>query len=497
MSGAALGKALGFLRELEIARLLGAGIVTDSYRGALSATLLPMLPMLGDLVPSAIINLHRQWQQEDRAPRMQGALCAVFLLIGILTAVLLTVFAAPWIGMMLSGFTGETRALTVRFLCVMALVAPASLALACLSATELSLGRTRIIVLRAAAQNVGVIVGISVLAMTGDVLAPAWGFVLGNYAIMLYGGTRLWLEGEISFTGVHPASMLEAGRVFFRNARPLMAIPIAEQVQQFVERLLASRLPSGTLASVDYARTLSETAQYLISLPLGSAILARDNTERAPIRQRVDAIVAPLLALMLPATVFLALFAPDLVRAIFARGAFDEAAVATTAAALRGIAGGLWAATLGWVLLSMVTAEGRSRAALLVMLLGYGTSILVNFVAAPALGPLGIGLAEAARGLAILGGAAAVLGCLDLLGRRLLFALVPVAMLALLGFGLLDYVESSLYRLASGMLLFGFGAVIWLAVALPQMRRSLWMRLLGRGAAGAGSPERPGFGELR
>ena len=438
MTGAVLGKALGFLREIEVARLLGAGIVTDSYRGAVSAALLPLLPLLGDLVPSTVITLHRRWQEEGRAPRMQGALCGVFLACGLLAAALLAVFAAPWTGLLLRGFSEEARKMTEDFLHVMGLVAPALTLLACLAATELSLARSRIVVLRAAAQNIGVMLGIAVMALTGDVLALAWGFVLGNYAVMLYGGVRLWREGEISLAGLRPGPMLEAGRTFFRHARPLLAIPVAEQAHQFVERLLASRLASGTLASVDYARTLSETAQYLVSLPLGYAMLSRDSGGRTPLRGRADAIIVPMLALLLPATIFLALFAPDIVRALLARGAFGDAAVASTAAALRGISAGLWAATLGWVLLSVVTAEGRGRAALTVMVLGYGMNILVNFALAPALGPAGIGLAEAARGLTLLAGAATALGCLDLLARRLLLAAPPAALLAILGVTVLE-----------------------------------------------------------
>lgn len=478
-SGAALGKALGFLRELEIARLLGAGIVTDSYRGAMSAVVMPLLPLLGDLVPATIITLHRRWQSEGRALRMQSALCAVFLAFGLLGAALLIACAAPWTELMLAGFSDEAKALTTDFIRVMALVAPALTLLACLAGTELSLGRSRITVLRAAAQNIGVMIGIAVMALTGEVLALAWGFVLGNHAVMLYGGIRLWREGEIGVGCLRCGAMAEAGRTFFGLARPLLTIPVAEQVHQFVERLLASRLAPGTLASVDYARTLSETAQYLVSLPLGYALLSRDTEQHSPVRGRADAIIVPMLALLLPGALFLALFAPDIIHVALARGAFGEAAVASTAAALRGIATGLWAATLGWVLLSMATAEGRSKAALVVMVAGYAANILVNVALAGTLGPAGIGLAEAARGLTLLIGAALALGCLGLLLRRVLQALPPALLVAGLGLLVLQLDAAPLARLALGGLAFGLAAGLWLAVVLPEARRIAWARLRG------------------
>ena len=479
-SGAALGKALGFLRELEIARLLGAGIVTDGYRGAMSAVLLPLLPLLGDLVPATIIKLHRRWQSEGRALRMQSALCAVFLSFGLLGAALLMAFAAPWTELMLAGFGDDAKALTVDFIRIMALVAPALTLLACLAGTELSLGRSRITVLRAASQNIGVMIGIAVMAMTGEVLALAWGFVLGNHAVMLYGSIRLWREGEIGIACLRLGAMAEAGRTFFGLARPLLAIPVAEQAHQFVERLLSSRLAPGTLASVDYARTLSETAQYLVSLPLGYALLSRDSEQQSPARGRADAIIVPMLALLLPGTIFLALFAPDIIHVALARGAFGESAVASTAAALRGIAAGLWAATLGWVLLSMATAEGRSKSALIVMVAGYGTNILVNFALAETLGPAGIGLAEAARGLTLLIGAALALGCFGLLLRRVLQAIPPAMAIAAIGLAVLHIDAPPLARMALGGVVFGMGCGTWLAVVLPEARRIVWARLRRR-----------------
>ena len=49
--GALFGKLLGFVRELEMARLIGAGALADSLRGALTAVLLPINPLQGELRP--------------------------------------------------------------------------------------------------------------------------------------------------------------------------------------------------------------------------------------------------------------------------------------------------------------------------------------------------------------------------------------------------------------------------------------------------------------
>ena len=47
MIGALLGKALGFVREIQLAKHLGANLVADSLRGAMVAVLMPIAPLQG------------------------------------------------------------------------------------------------------------------------------------------------------------------------------------------------------------------------------------------------------------------------------------------------------------------------------------------------------------------------------------------------------------------------------------------------------------------
>lgn len=52
MGGALAEKLLGFAREIVMARMLGAGIVADAFRGAVTAVLQPIAPLQGDIVPA-------------------------------------------------------------------------------------------------------------------------------------------------------------------------------------------------------------------------------------------------------------------------------------------------------------------------------------------------------------------------------------------------------------------------------------------------------------
>lgn len=471
ISGAVLGKLLGFLREIEMARLVGASLVADSFRGALTAVLLPVAPIQSDSVPSVLIPLHRDWEAAGEAPARSAALALLVTLVGVVAACAVWLLAAPWVGLLVGQFDAEAQALTVRFVRVMSLALPASVLTAVLGSIEIARGRSRIAAIRASVQNIGMMAGIAAMALLGQPLAIGWGFVAAFNLIAAYALLTLRREGALALHGVGPVMLAEVGLVFWRRFRPLLGIPVAEQGNILLERMLASGLAVGALASLDYARTLTETAFYLISQPIGFVVLTRAAGRAHDTKAEVTRISARLLALGLPASLFLVLFAPDVVTVVFARGAFDAHAVLLTAGAMRGIAAGLWAAMLGWVLVRLLNAAGRNGMAAVIVVSAYGANALFNAAAVPLFGTLGLGLGEAMRGLVLLGGTAIALGCVRPVLTCLARAAAITAPLGLAGALLLEWTDTPLLRLLVAVPLFGGASLLWLAVLLPDQRR--------------------------
>ena len=447
MGGTLLGKAMGFLREVEMARVFGASFVADSLRGAISAAWLPIAPLQGDTVPAVLIPLHRKWHAEGTAREKAAALTVVMVAIAILLAGLVWLFAGTWTRLILGGFGPQAEHLATEFVAVLALGMPGSVLFNCMVGIEVSLGYSRAASLRAPVQNVGLLVGIFLAVITGDPLTIAWCMVIAFTGIAAGSGFLLWRDGQLALASPFFPCLRSAVKEFWTRFCPMMVQPLAEQGNTWLERLLGSASVVGTLASVDYARTLSETAAYALSQPLGLVVLAREVGDQHAVRQQVTNISRPLLLILLPASVLLGLFAPDLVRVIFSRGAFQADAVFLTVRALDGIAIGLWAATVGAVLLRMLNSAARNATAAKVVGFSCLVNVAVNIFLVPRLGSLGIGLGEACRGIALLGGSALALGCGALVTREVLRA-VPIAVAAgLLGFGARLVLSGSLARL--------------------------------------------------
>lgn len=459
MAGALAGKVLGFIREIEMARILGASFVADSFRGALTATLLPISLLQGDMLPSVMIPLHRRWRSEGTAPLHFTALMALFTLISLSITALVWALAGPWADVIVGGFGPEAHDLTVTFIHVMALAMPASTLSASMSSIEISVGRSRITMIRASMSNIGILLGIAAMAYTGKTIFIAWGFVIAFNVVVIYGGTKLIGEGEIQFAGIRWRYLKPAAAEFYCRIRPLFIQPIAEQANILLERFIGSTFTPGTLASLDYARTLTETALYLVSQPIGYIMLSQPPANIDNVNDKVGVISRPLLGLALPASLFLCIFAPDIVSLVFQRGQFQEQAMFMTSGALRTISIGLWASTLGWILIRMINAQGRNKAAARVISAAYFGNVVVNLIlwATTPIEIMGLGLGEATRGLTILIGASITLGC----GASILkqtIKLVPALLILLVASLLLRYaIDDKIIRILGGLLLYAVG----------------------------------------
>lgn len=483
MGGALLSKILGFARELLMAQVLGASLVADGFRGALTAILLPLVFLQNESVPAILIPTQRDAQIRGDGPQRLAALTIALTSVAIVLMLAVLSAGSWWVDAVVGGFVPEGRALTLDFVRIMALGMPASVALNCLAAGEIALGRSRLTNLRAALLNLCIMLGLVLLVLTHRVDVLAWAFTLAFNGLATWGIWALWREGHLSFAGARPALVLDAGLDFLRRLRPLLALPFAEQLNVWVERVMASRIATGTVASLDYARTLTESAILLVSQPVGLGVLSSHpaTDERA----RVEALAAPVLALALPASMYLVVFAPDIVRLVFFRGAFTEHGVLLTSQALRGIAVGLWASTLGWILLRMLNSTGRNARVAVILVMAYGANIAVNLATSglqqsSGAGPLILGLGEAVRALVLLGGTVLAFECRRRLSGLILIACGPAAVMAGLGWMIHEEIDGMLQRLFAGGIVCLATIALAAAVLMPTTCRAVFTRIRNR-----------------
>jgi putative peptidoglycan lipid II flippase len=175
------------------------------------------------------------------------------------------------------------------------------------------------------------------------------------------------------------------------------------------------------------------------------------------------------------------MFAPEIVRLVFLRGAFNEHALFLTSQALRGIALGLWAATLGWILIRILNGAGRNFAAAAIIVSAYLVNIVVNLLASylPAAhewGTLLLGLGEAARGIVLLAGVMIVLGSRRKLLYLMFLACFPAALMALFSWQIHEVLTGPWQRLFAG----GFAYLVCLALSVAMLMPGVYIAAFAR-----------------
>lgn len=481
--GAIVGKVLGFGRELLMARTFGATLVADCFRGTVSAVLLPLGPLLNESTAAILIPMCRQWASEPTGARKLAEMSLALGATAAIVMLLVELFASWWVSVIVGGFSSEAQALARDFLRIMALMMPAAVVLNCLAAADIAHGQSRIAAVRAAVLNVFVAGGIVAYALTGTVGYLPWSFVLSFNVLALWSLRLLVQEGKIRFAGVSLGGIADAWLVFMRRLRPLLSQPLVEQLSGWSERSVASGLMVGTMASLDYARTLTESASLIVAQPVGMAVLSKGALPHET--RTVLALSGAVLAVALPASLYLGLFAEEIVTVVFRRGAFDQTAVMLTSASLRGIAAGLWAATLGLVLLRLLNNAGRNGLAALLLAAAFLSNAAASLVTGHIAGPRGngselLGLGESARGIVLLAGVAIALKVVWPLTRMLAMCLLPLAAMVVVEVWIAGAVETPVLRLAAGGIVAAMTVAVLAAVMLPEARQLALGRMRSR-----------------
>lgn len=484
IGGAAAGKVLGLVREVLMARMLGATMVVDSFRASLTAIFLPLAPLQGDVVPAVLIPLQRRWYDEGDGPRHAAALCALMTLLAILLAGLVGLATEAWVRLVVGGFSSEGIEITRRFVHVMLFAMPASTLFNSLSSVEVALGRSRITSVRSAVQNVGVISGVIVTYLTGNPIAIAWCFTIAFASCAVWGAWTLWREGKLDPSGIRPRLIVKVLIAFVVHVRHLVAQPLADQGLIWLERIFGSMAGVGTVAALDYARTLSESSILLISQPLGYVVLAGSETKSHEMAARVDQIARPVLAFALPLSAFLVMFAPDLVHLAFGRGAFTPHAELLTSRTLEGNSIALWANVLGWILVRLLNVAGRNARAAFIFVAAYAcnAAILLAFMPferdQPGLASFALGLAESSRGLILLFGTAFALGCAPAVAGLVVRILPGCLLYCVVATLVRSVIVLSFAKLVVGGMLFLVLAGTTLLVLMPEQAQGLLRKLM-------------------
>jgi len=351
--GVLSSRLLGFVREMVMADLLGAGRLADAFyvafripnmvrelfaEGAMSAGFIPVFT-----------KYLTQKSKAEAAELARAAFTWLVLILGVVLAI--GMLCAPqivhWIAPGFSDDPGQQRlatTLTRIMFPFLFFISLAALAMGILN----SLGRFGPPAFSSSAFNVVSVAVLLFAAGADPVFIAAVGVTLGGAAQCGVQLPALWREG-FSFSFRRPVwpphpGVVQMGRLILPTFLGLSVV----QVNLFVNTFLASTLPDGSVSFLYYGMRLIHLPLGLFAVALSTALLPALAAQAAagqmkPFCDSVSSSLRLLVFMTVPAMAGLIVLRAPIVHLLFEHGAFDAAATAGTADAVLYYAVGLWA----------------------------------------------------------------------------------------------------------------------------------------------------------
>jgi putative peptidoglycan lipid II flippase len=359
-AGIMLSRIAGLIRDRSLAHFLGSTDAADAFRAALRIpNILQNLFGEGVLSASFIPTYARllgsnEKEEADRVASVIGSLLAVVIascvVAGILVTPLLIEVIAP-------GFTGDKRALTITLVQIMfpgvgALVMSAW----CLGILN-SHGRFFLSYTAPVAWNLCIIAGLLIFRNTGSlsqlVIYVAWSSVAGSLAqLLVQVPTVIQLSSRLRFSLRLNSPPIQS---VLHNFVPIFISRGVVQLSAYLDSVLASLLPGGSVALLGYAQNIGLLPISLFGmsisaaeLPAMSRALAGNEAEvRAELTTRLTAALRRMAFFVIPAAMAFIALGDTIAAVLYQTGRFTREDTLYVWALLAGSGVGLLASTFG------------------------------------------------------------------------------------------------------------------------------------------------------
>lgn len=409
MSGNALSRLLGMVREMVIAGLYGDTSFTDAFTAAsrVPTTIYDLL--IGGMIAAALVPVFSDFGSEEVKEQLGRLVSALLTLTSAAMAVVAAsiYLLAPWAMSIFGyGYSPEVQALATDLLRVMA---PSLLFMGLAAVfTALLYSRRSFIfpAFCAAAYNVGIILAALAFHSSAGVAALAMGVLLGSLLQVL---VQLPGLGGIPLVAIIKDLRNPALGKIARLYAPVALGLAVSTAGVAIDTNLASQTGEGGLAAMRFATTLVQLPLGLVATAMASAILPTlsrygpsvlkgpGSSDLGEYKSYLALGIKMVFLAIIPAAVALVLLREPVIQLLFQRGNFGPSATQRTALAFLGYAPGLPAAAIDQMLIFAFYALKNTIVPVAVGIMGVGVYLAVALPLITPLGFLGLTLANSAQ----------------------------------------------------------------------------------------------------
>ncbi len=329
-------KLLGFIREMVMAGFFGTSYITDSYVMALA---IPSIIFAGffSAINTTYLPLYSRIAEKESADRglmFTNQTMSIAILIASVSAIAGIIFSDQIVNIFASGFSGEKAELTSSFLKIsfsyVLFTSQVGILEAYLRYRNVFLAP----ILIGYSQNVIVILTILISAIYNFRLL-AWGWMIAYVMQLLI---MLQISKQYKFSYKLTSKIGKTAKKVAMLSLPVFIGSYINQINVFVDKTLASRLPEGSVAALNYGNLLvglitGLTISIMMTVIYPKMTQAQALEEYQNFNKMVSTGFNLICIIAIPFTLGAMIYSRQIVQIIYERGAFDPAATALTSTA--------------------------------------------------------------------------------------------------------------------------------------------------------------------
>lgn len=341
MASVLLSRIMGFLREIVIARQVGANAQTDVYFAAFTIPDFVNYLLAGGALSITFIPIFSQYMaegREDEGWRVFSTITSfLFVALGGLIglAMIFTPAITPWIA---EGFTPAQQESLVHLTRILLPAQMFHFQGFLLSAVQMAKGQHRWPALAPLVYNGGTILGGLLLGSTLGMEGFAWGVLggafLGSFVLQIYGARKVGLQWSFRLDLKHPGFTK-----YLKLSLPIMVGQSLVVWDEWLTRYFGSFLTAASISWLNYGRKLALVPQAVFGQAAGAAsypYLARKAAEGqlAEVHNALNQALRGVLVMAIGTQVVLMVAAYEICYILFHSEKFSDADVAATGATL-------------------------------------------------------------------------------------------------------------------------------------------------------------------
>lgn len=330
-------KILGFVREMVLANYFGAGLVTDAYvmGQSIPNTLMAAIITAAGTSYMPILAGRFELGGEREANKFTSQLLNALFTITAAFFVLALIFSRPLVSVFAPGYSGEKAVLTIYYMRIAFISLFFHAGITIFEAYLQYRGVFNKQTVVGYLQNISIIVFIIVAAVT-DFHLLIFGVVIGFGLRFIFDYLLVKKNGFCYSPDFHMSSTISE---VIQLALPVFIGGYVSEINTFVDKMLASDLPEGSVSALNYGSTIINVILAFVVTILITLIYPRLNKAFAvgdmqSISKLSERGIVLLSLVAVPCALGAMLYSRDIIYIIYMRGAFTEAAAAMASVAL-------------------------------------------------------------------------------------------------------------------------------------------------------------------